>query len=438
MTGVEAVSNGVSAFGEPQVKHSHRTLTAIVVMLAVLLAGIAIVARAYGVSAMSQSKPDYQSVLSQIAGAAVGHGILYYLTLSSILSVLILSANTSFADLPRLCSFVAKDKFLPGSFASLGRRLVFSVGIAFLTTTAGVLLICFDGITDRLIPLFAVGAFTAFTLSQTGMVGHWLKLHRSAQQLTLVQRLQSHWRMLLNAVGAIATGIALIVIVVAKFMEGAWIVVIAIPLLITIFKLVRVYYARVERLLRPQRALNFKQTIPPVVLLPIEDWNRLAEKALSFAIEMSNQVIALHVGAVGGSEEGSSEDGALRARWARDMEAPAARAGVNPPRLVCVQSRYRRLVEPVLQYVSQLQGEFPHRLIAIVIPELIKLHWWEHLLHNHRALRLRRALLRHGGARVIVVSVPWYLELPNDLSEVANTQELERPAPDQAADAQAD
>jgi amino acid transporter len=432
MTGVEAVSNGVGVFREPPVKHARRTLASIVAALAVLLAGIACLARSYGISAMDQSKPGYQSVLSQLAAATTGRGVLYYVTISAVLSVLILSANTSFADLPRLCSFVAKDKFLPSSFAALGRRLVFSAGIVFLTTTAGVLLIAFDGITDRLIPLFAIGAFTAFSLSQAGMVSHWLKAHRKGQQLTLLHSIKSHSRMLINAVGSIATAIGLLVILVAKFTEGAWIVVIAIPSLITLFRIVRAYYARLEWRLHPSGSLSFRQNIPPVVLLPMEGWNRLAAKAMSFATEISNDVIALHVSAVGGAEEGP-EVRALRMRWAHEVEIPAARAGVTPPRLVCVQSRYRRLVEPVLQYVAKLEEEFSNRLIAIVIPELIKVHWWQHLLHNHRALRLRRALLKHGGSRVIVVSIPWYIDRPVELKELADTQELDEFPADETA-----
>jgi amino acid transporter len=352
MTGVEAVSNGVSAFREPQVKRAHLTLTAIVLILAALLAGIAYLARAYNINAMDQSKPGYQSVLSQLAAAAIGRGILYYITIGAVLSILILSANTSFADLPRLCSFVAKDKFLPSSFGALGRRLVFSIGIAFLTITASILLICFDGITDRLIPLFAVGAFTAFTLSQAGMVSHWLKAHRQTQEMTSLHRLKSHSRMLINGVGGIATGIALIVILVAKFSEGAWIVVIAIPALIVLFKVVGAYYARLEWQLRARGPLSFKRNLPPLVLVPIEGWSPAAAKAISFAIEISSEVTALHVGAIGGSDEGSDAS-LLRMRWAREVERPAVRAGVNPPRLVCVQSRYRRLVQPVLQYVAE-------------------------------------------------------------------------------------
>jgi amino acid transporter len=421
MTGVEAVSNGVSAFREPQVKYAHRTLTAIVIILGVLLAGIAYLVRAYGISAMNQSEPGYQSVLSQLAGAVIGRGVFYYTAIGAVLAVLTLSANTSFADLPRLCSFVARDRFLPTSFAALGRRLVYTAGIIFLTSSAGILLVCFEGITDRLIPLFAVGAFTAFTLSQAGMVVHWLKAHRSARQPGLLHWVQSHSRIIINGIGAISTAIALAVIVVAKFKEGAWISLLAIPSLIVVFKTVRAYYARLERRIRRIKPLNFKHQVAPLVVMPIEDWNAFSAKALSFAIQISNDVSALHLSAAGTEEPAGLTR--LRSRWEHDVHRPAVRAGRKPPQLICLQSEYRRLVEPLLQYIARLQEEFPDRLIAIVIPEFIKVHWWEHLLHNHRGLRLRHALLRHGGPRVVVISVPWYSDRPLDLQEVVKIEE---------------
>ena len=175
MTGVEAVSNGVTTFRDPSVKYAQRTLTVIVAILAVLLAAIAYLAHAYGIGAMDQNLPGYQSVLSQLTAAVVGRGWCYYLTICSVLAVLSLSANTSFVDFPRLCRLIAQDDFLPRSFAISGRRLVYTFGVLFLTAAAGLLLVVFDGITDRLIPLYAVGAFTAFTLSQAGMVMHWRK-----------------------------------------------------------------------------------------------------------------------------------------------------------------------------------------------------------------------------------------------------------------------
>src|SRR5689334_4355558 len=180
MTGVEAVSNGVGAFREPVVTHGHRTLGAVCAVLGILLAGIAYLAHAYGIGAMDQTQDGYQSVLSQLAGAVVGRGWFYYVAIGSLLCVLCLSADTSFTGFPRLCRLVAQDDFLPRPFAVVGRRLVFSVGILYLAATSGFLLAAFNGITDRLIPLFAIGAFLTFTLSQTGMVMHWRRELRAA------------------------------------------------------------------------------------------------------------------------------------------------------------------------------------------------------------------------------------------------------------------
>jgi amino acid transporter len=428
MTGVEAVSNGVSAFREPQVRYAHRTLTAIVVILAILLAGIAYLARTYGISAMDQSRPGYQSVLSQLAGAVVGRGIFYYVSIGSLLAVLILSANTSFADLPRLCSFIAKDRFLPESFAALGRRLVFTVGIVFLASSAGLLLIAFDGITDRLIPLFAIGAFTAFTLSQAGMVVHWLRVHRKAGDLSPLQWLTSHSRMLVNGVGAVTTGAALAVILTAKFVEGAWITVIAAPILIILFKRVRHHYARFEWRTRSVEPINFKNRNSPLVLLPVEEWNRLTAEALSFATQISRDVVAIHLTAVGGSDE-EPDLKALMSRWRTEVEEPAVRAGIEPPRLVCVRSKYRRLVEPLLQYIAEVKDCVPDRIVAIIIPEFVKLHWWEHLLHSHRARKLKSMLLKHGGPKLIIVSVPWSMDAAADLKETIDADDGNELAP---------
>jgi amino acid transporter len=217
MTGVEAVSNGVNAFRDPTVKHAHRTLTGIVLILGLLLAAISYLAPVYGIGAMDETQPGYQSVLSQLAGAIVGRGVIYFVAIGSLLAVLCLSANTSFVDFPRVCRLVAQDGYLPRSFVMPGRRLVYSVGILWLAATAGLLLTVFGGITDRLIPLFAVGAFMAFTLSQLGMSVHWLR------------RKGNRIRLLINGAGAAGTGGALVVILAAKFIEGAWIVMLVIP-----------------------------------------------------------------------------------------------------------------------------------------------------------------------------------------------------------------
>lgn len=397
MTGVEAVSNGVGAFRDPAVKNAHGTLTAIVVSLGALLGGIAYLSRAYGIGAMDQSRPGYQSVLSQLTAALVGHNAFYYVAICSLLAVLTLSANTSFVDFPRLCRLIARDQFLPAAFTDVGRRLVFSVGILFLTLTSGLLLAAFRGITDRLIPLFAVGAFLAFTLSQAGMVMHWWR-GRSARRHLAV-----------NAVGAVTTAAALLVIVAAKFKEGAWITLLALPSLILLFKSIHRYYDRVGREVWEPRPLDLAGNEPPVVVLPTESWNKLTKKALRFGLMISSEVIAVHLSALEG-DDADQEEKSLKSCWAVDVEEPAREAGVRTPRLVILQSPYRKFLEPLLRFLETVQREHPRRLIAVIVPELVKKHWWQHLLHHRRARRLRAALLKEGGSRIVVIAVPWVLE----------------------------
>ena len=401
MTGVEAVSNGVSAFREPGVKNAHRTLTAFVASLGLLLASIAWLSRAFGIGAMDQAKPEYQSVLSQLVAALVGRGPVYYVAICSLLAVLMLSANTSFVGFPRLCQLIARDRFLPVAFAAVGRRLVFSVGILFLTTTAGLLLVVFRGITDRLIPLFAVGAFLAFTLSQAGMVMHWWRGKGGGKG--------GRRHLFVNGLGAAMTAIALAVIIAAKFLEGAWITLVAIPLLILLFKVIRGYYDRVDRELWEPRPLDLEVNEPPVVVIPTETWNRLTRKALRFAMMLSPEVIAVHLSALEG-EDAEEETRTLRERWQVDVEEPTRRTGLPMPLLVCLQTPYREFLGPLLRFLETVKEKHPGRTVAVVVPELIKYHWWQHVLHNRRARVLRQALLREGGERVVVIGVPWHLE----------------------------
>ena len=232
MTGVEAVSNGVTAFREPAVRHARRTLTAIIALLAVMLAGIAYLCVAYGIGATEPGQPGYESILSQLVAAVIGRGFFYYVTIGSVLSVLALSANTGFADFPRLCRVIAQDGFLPNGFAHRGRRLVYSQGILVLAVLSAGLLIAFGGITDNLIPLFAVGAFLAFTLSQAGMVAHWWRVGGP----------HAGKSMAINAAGAVCTAVTLVVVLVSKFLEGAWVMMLLIPALLALFYGVRTHY----------------------------------------------------------------------------------------------------------------------------------------------------------------------------------------------------
>ena len=396
MTGVEAVSNGVGAFKEPVVKQAHATLTIICLVLGLLLAGIATVAHGYGLAAMDQTKPDYQSVLSQLVGAVAGRGVIYYVAMASLLAVLCLSANTSFVGFPRLCRIVAEDGYLPRSFAVADRRLVFSVGIGVLTTTAGGLLILFGGITDRLIPLFAIGAFLTFTMSQIGMVAHWRR-----------QPGRNRGRLLINAVGAATTIAALAVIVTAKFLEGAWITVLAIPLIIGLLIAIRRYYDRLDAALATRGAFALDETAPPTVLVALEGRNRMSDRALQFAMTLSPDVVAIHLLGLAGPEAKDDRGETLKAQWRSDIAAPLEARGLRPPRLLLLPAPFREIHGPVLELIAKIDDETPGRSVAVLIPELVKRHWWERLMHNHRAARLRKMLIEHGGPRVNVIIAPW-------------------------------
>ncbi len=423
MTGVEAVSNGVNAFREPQVANARLTLSIVVATLGILLAGIAYLATSYGTMAMDQTQPGYQSVLSQLVGAVTGRGAFYDVAIASALVVLCLSANTSFVGFPRLCQTVAQDEFLPSPFAIVGRRLVYSVGILYLTLTAGLLLIVFDGITDRLIPLFAIGAFTTFTMSQAGMVAHWRKELRDAHGR---QRRTVSIKLGINAVGAAATATALVVIIIAKFTAGGWITIVAIPCVVVLLKAIHRYYENIDEALRDDEQLKFHRTKPPLVLVMMREWNRLTDKALGFAMELSPDVIAVHLAALEGSDV-QGEERRLREQWAKHVEKSAvAAAGVHTPQLVFLSAPFRRIHAPLLKLIKELEEKNSDRTIAVLIPELVKRHWWEQILSNQRALRLRSAVLGYGGQRVVVIVVPWYLTPPK-LEDALTQEEIAEP-----------
>jgi amino acid transporter len=395
MTGVEAVSNAVPIFREPAVKNAQRTLTVIVLLLAGLLAGIAFLSRAYGIAAMDQERPGYQTILSLLVMAVFGRGAFYYVAIGSVLLVLALSANTSFAGFPRLCRMIAEDEYLPRSLANVGRRLVYSTGIVTLALLAGILLILFGGITDRLIPLFAVGAFGAFTLSQAGMVVHWRRSGGRGHRAALA----------VNAIGGAATAVALAVILIAKFVEGAWVTVILIPSALFVFLRVKRHYRFVASQTICEREIDLSGgTEPPIVVVPVRAWDTVTEKALRFALRISPEVIALHVAV---DQEAAR---LLRERWERMVVKPLEASGRAAPRLDVLPSPYRHLFAPIVGYVRGLATVNPHRRVAVVLPDLVERKWWKNILHNHRADVLRQLLLRQGEQRTVVVSVPWYIE----------------------------
>lgn len=316
-----------------------------------------------------------------------------------------------------MCRLVAADSYLPRVFAVPGRRLVFSVGIIWLSVTAGLLLTVFGGITDRLIPLFAVGAFLAFTMSQLGMAMHWQRQWQRGDRVG--------WRLLVNGLGALVTATSLGIIVAAKFVEGAWITVIAIPLVLGFLLLIRRYYDQVEQQLGDDRPVELGTLERPIVLIPIKGMDRLAIKAIEYSFRLSDEIIAVHVratsSAVPGGEAGGKAD-RLDDLWRSRIETPARRAGLRPPALVELPSEYRSVAGPLLSYIAEIRQQHPARSISVVLPELVKAHWWDFLLHTGRSIRLRRTLLRHGGLNLAVVTVPWTLEEPRPDKVIADEE----------------
>jgi amino acid transporter len=393
LTGVEAVSNGVKAFREPGVKNAQRTLTVIIFLLAILLAGISYLVKIYDIVATDAGQPGYQSLLSMLIAAVFGKGVFYYLTIASILFVLSLSANTAFADFPRLCRAISQNNYLPHVFGYRGRRLVYTYGIVVLAVLTGFLLIVFGGVTDKLIPLYAVGAFLAFTLSQFGMVMHWRK-NRGP-----------HWlkSAFVNGLGGTVTGITVIVVLVAKFAEGAWITVIFIPLLMFLFRQVRRHYHMVSVATScPAPVIPGTQAERPIAVVPVEHWSQISKQALEFASRISQEIFAVHV------EPGDHSE-FLHMDWERYVEQPFRAAGVDPPKLIVLPSPYRFIIVPIVRYVLELAEKHPDRKIVVVIPELVEDHWYEYFLHNQRARLLQWTLLVRGNRRIFTVSSPYYL-----------------------------
>ena len=393
MTGVEAVSNGVPIFREPSRRGARRTLGAIIGLLIVLLLGVALACRAYHVGATPPGRTGYESVLSQLTAAVVGRGWFYGLTMATVIAVLALSANTSFADLPRLCRLLALDGFLPQSFVRRGRRLAFSHGILVLGVASGTLLVVFDGVTAALIPLFALGAFLAFTMSQAGMVQHWRRQGRHRGKL------------IVNAIGAVGTGTTFVIIAASKFSEGAWLSILIVLALVALFLGVRRHHDFVLRATRTDDALDVCHAPrAPLAVVPMRAWNAESLKALHFAIGFAPDVVALQVL----TDDHQADD--LTNRWAELVERPARRLGLaTAPRLVVLRSEYRRLYAPLFEYVKRMVDQHRDRQVAVVVPETIEPRWWDYFLGSHRSAWVRDLFLLRGDPQIAVVSAPFYL-----------------------------
>ena len=393
MTGVEAVSNGVTAFREPRSHKANEALTVIIAILILLLAGLAYVAKAYQITAMNPDDPRYQSVLSIQVAAVFGRGWFYFLTMVAVLAALSFSADTAFADFPRMARAIAAKDYLPHVFILRGRRLLFSHGIYALTGFTALILIMFDGVTDRLIPLYAIGAFLAFTLSQAGMVKHWMKCPDAPHR---------HLKLFLNGLGAVATGVTLVIVLLTKFTSGAWITVLLVPAIILTMYSVKRHYARVHVETADPTPLRLTGLQEPLVVVPVARWDKISEKALRFALVMSHEVKVVNV-------ESDSEP-LDRDVWERMVMKPIRDHGGMPePELVSVSSNFRTILGPLMDYILQLEDDNPGRKVAILLPELVVRHWWENLLHNQRVQLLKLLLLLRGNQRIVVVNIPWYL-----------------------------
>jgi amino acid transporter len=394
MTGVEAVSNGVMAFREPRAKNAQRALTIIIAILIVLLYGTAWLTKHYQITAMDPDASGYQSLLSLLVTAVFGRGWFYFLTMGSVLLALALSANTAFADFPRLTRAIALHDYLPHVFILRGRRLLFSHGIYALTGFTAVILILFKGVTDRLIPLYAIGAFLAFTLSQAGMVVHWK--NEGGDHKGRV------WHMLVNGTGAVATGATTLVVLASKFKSGAWVTALLVPTLILLMYSVKKHYNRVRLEIRDCDRLKVNNLEQPLVVIPMAGWNRISEKALRFGLLLSREIKVVHV---------HSEDEAhgIDKDWEDKIIGPIREAGLPDPELVTIPSTFRFIISPLMDYILRLESENPDRKVAVVLPELVVRHWWENLLHNQRVQVLKILLLLRGNQRIVVINIPWYL-----------------------------
>jgi amino acid transporter len=378
MTGTEAIADGVPAFKAPQAANAVSTLWWMAGILGTLFLGITLLSTHFGIL-----PTEGETVLSQLTRACVGHGWFYYAVQAATALVLVLAANTAFADFPRLASFLAKDRFMPRQFVFRGDRLGFSVGIIALGVVAGALVLAFHASVSHLIPLYAVGVFISFTLSQTSMARRWWTRRESGWARGLV----------INGVGATVTGVVAAVIMATKFTAGAWMVIVMLPLMVAVLVAIARHYESVAAQLAPEapEVMPYALTASRV-LVPIADLNRASLRTLRYAMGLSKDVTALHVALTPESAT------ALRAQWA----AHGLKA-----ELVVVESPYRALVQPVLAYLEQLAPESHAAPVTVVLSELVPRHAWQFLLHNRLAFRLKLALLFRPN--VSVIDVPFHL-----------------------------
>lgn len=377
MTGVEAVSNGVPAFRPPEAKNAAATLVTMAVLAIGMFVGITVLAHAYQVVPNSA-----ESGISQLGRAIFGGpNIFYYLLQAGTTLILVLAANTAYADFPRLASIVSRDRYLPRQFMNQGDRLAFSNGILVLSMFAAILIIVFRGDTQSLLPLYMIGVFLSFTLSQAGMVIHWRKTREAGWKTSAM----------INGFGAVVTGIVLIIVAVTKTVEGAWIVLLLIPLIVAVFKATYRHYAHVASELT-LRGYEPEARVHNIVLIPIGGLQRAVVEALRYAETLSADVRAIYV------DVNPVQTEQLRKDWA---------AWGGRVTLVVLPSPFRSLMEPLLEYIEQASEEKANDYVTVILPEFVPKRWWQHLLHNQTSLLIKGALLFRPN--IVVTSVPFHL-----------------------------
>ena len=377
MTGVEAVSDGVPAFRPPEAKNAAATLVAMATLAIGMFVGITVLAHVYKVVPNSA-----ESGISQLGRAIFGGpNIFYYLLQAGTTLILVLAANTAYADFPRLASIVSRDRYLPRQFMNQGDRLAFSNGILVLSVFAAILIISFRGDTQSLLPLYMIGVFISFTLSQSGMVIHWRRTREAGWKTSAS----------INGFGAVVTGIVLMIVAVTKTFEGAWIVLLLIPTIVGLFKGIHRHYNHVASELT-LKGYSPQTRVHNTVLIPIGGLQRAVVEALRYAETLSDDVRAIYV------DVNAAQTDQVR----RDWETWGGRV-----RLVVLPSPYRSLMEPLLEYIEQVERERPDDYVTVVLPEFVPARWWQHLLHNQRALLIKGALLFRPNT--VVTRVPFHL-----------------------------
>jgi amino acid transporter len=423
LTGIEAISNGVMAFKKPESRNAARTLVVMAILLCTMFLGTSVLAYLFGVHPHQD-----ETVISQFARHIFtgGMGWFYFVVQAATAAILVLAANTAFADFPRLSSLLARDRFLPRQFANRGDKLVFSNGIVILSLLSAVLVVAFGGDTSRLIPLYAVGVFLSFTLSQAGMVRHWIKVRRFEHYDDAIHQSQvesehaipdvhlafeqsraprfvtdevterTHWKksLVINLVGAIATAVVLTVFIVTKFAHGAWLVVVMIPALVFLFLAIHRHYMSVATQLSLESVSDTIEPIIHTVIVPISGIHRGVMGALRYAKSISpDNVTAVYVDF---EDEATAK---LKERWDK------LNLGIK---LVILPSPYRELTRPLLRYIYKVERQRDDDVVTVVLPEFVPKKWWQHLLHNQSSLLLKGALLFKEG--IIVTNVPYHLQ----------------------------